>query len=352
MEKIDENEAGIGGFIEKYINRRYIAGGIPAFECRTAEEKVEHCRRVNGCYLGIDGIILTREKACHVYRGDVVCEQCLTYRKHKRRSNYIDRLSTVKDSALSYVKVTSKKELENLTRAVKRRGHEIMAIPTVSDEDGDYGKIVFIDGYFEHSGEFGQLKRINYHDAINVAASYAELFSAQNVSGKMGKRDMKEVGGSESGGRIVVNHRRITFDTIPSHYQNSLAYAIAIKQDISANQLNKDNLQAAVEEREVRLIDAYAAIGVKARLSDKVEEREYGWDDVEARWMNIAGGTAEFSGSTDALDKFTRELIQRIVSEYESALKEVDYNRIAIDSMRKTAEAMGITEEDLLSTLA
>lgn len=332
-------------FIENYTNRRYIGDGVPAFADRTKEEKVKYCRRVNGFYLGLDGVAFTREKPCHVFKGDVVCENCLRYRICKRASNYIDRLSAVKDSAISFSKVTSEKELENLTRAAKRRGYEVMALPISAD--GSYEKMVFVDGFFEHIGEFGQLRRINYNDAVEATSSFAPLFSDRKVSGKLGK--IAAVATAMIGETFVktvsVDHRIILFSgKNPSYYQNSLAYAMAIKSFGQDTVATENNIQQLVTSRENALMDAYKAIGLSPFFGRTVETKKYRVDEIADRWMYIDGGTSGVHGNLDALDRFTRELVQQITDEYSTAIDNIDFINIAKMSMAHVAERFNLDD--------
>lgn len=336
----------ISDFLNTHINRPYIASGVPAFEDRTKEEKVKHCRRINGFYLGLDGIMFTREKPCHVYKGDVVCENCLGYRKYKRSSDYVTRLESAKDSALSYTTVKSQKELGSLTRAARRRGCEIMAIPV--SETGDE-KIVFVDGYFDHSGDCGKLERINFKDAIDLATSHASLFSPKKVSGKLGKVTPGDAA-NEDGipfDFATVIHRIILFrKNNPSHYQNALAYALAIRSDDPAV-ATPDNIQELITRREDTVFGVYEKMKLSPFWGKSVEERKYRADEISGRWMRIGVNGVNTYGNLDSFDKFTRGLIERIVDGYSKAIKEIDYDAIALRSMDDIATELGIAPKDM-----
>lgn len=336
-------------FIENHVSRRYIGDGVPAFADRTKEERVKYCRRINGFYLGLDGIAFTREKPCHVFKGEVVCENCLRYRIYRRASGYIDRLSAVKDSALSFARVSSKKELENLSRAAKRRGYEVMALP-ISEGD-EYKKMVFVDGFFDHAGEFGQLKRINYNDAVEVTSSFAPLFSDKKVSGKLGKMAAVLTDIVSDVKTVLVDHRIILFNgKNPSYYQNSLAYAMAIKSLGQDTLATENNIQRLVTAREDVLMEAYKAIGLLPFFGKTVETKRYRVDEIADRWMYIDGGTAGVHGNLDALDSFTKELVQQITDEYSAAIENIDFIMIAQKSMKEVADRFNLDDTALVDS--
>lgn len=312
--------------LEEILNYRYLSDGIPAFECRTVEEKVKYCRRINGRYAGLGGIIISREKPCHVYRGDPSCQKCIDYRKYKRAESYAERLFSVSDSALSFVYVNDGKELDRLSRAARRRGLDILAIPISETE-----KVVFVNGIFEHNCGFGDLKAIGHIEAATIAKNSAGLMVSAKVSGNLGKSlsdEFSAIDDFDDDSFVHIKHRKIIFSgKNPSRYQDSAAYSQAMIT-LSNVVANRDNLQSLVVAREGRLLTAYEKMGLKPYFSGE-DTRKYKVSDIENLWSYIEVVGSRFHGNMDALDPVTRELVVKTIEAYNDKVDEIDSSDVS-----------------------
>lgn len=329
--------------LNEILNYRYLNDGVPAFECRTAEEKVKYCRRINGRYAGLGGIILSREKPCHVYKGDHPCQKCLDYRKHKRAESYAERLLSVSDSALSFVHVSDGNELDRLSRAARRRGLDILAIPISETE-----KVVFVNGIFEHNCGFGDLKAIGHKEAAMMARESAGLMVSAKVSGNLGKSPSDACSSDEPDDDLFVHiqHRKILFSgKNPSRYQDSAAYSQAMitPGNIAAN---KDNLQSLIVAREEKLLLAYEKMGLKPYFSGE-DTRKYKTHDIENLWSYIEVAGSRFHGNIDTLDSVTREIVTKTIEAYNDRVDEIDSSEVSEKAMADFANDHNLEPEEL-----
>lgn len=318
----------MSSFVEDLVEKRLLWDGIPAFENRTQEEKVKYCGRIIGRRWGLDGVVWINEHPCHQYTGEFICQKCLDRRENKRKYDYADRLTAVRDKDLSITTAHSDSDLVSIRVAAKRRGYEIMAIP-----NGDGTKTVFVDGHFEHKGEFGDLRRINYTEALKIVSAKAGLFSDKKVSGKLGKVDESDSGHDLEIRYISAEHRSVLFlGGQPSKYDDAQAYLLSITQ-IGRTFASEENIQGLIHNREEKLLDAYKYLGYTCFLSSATSQVKYRVDELNERWRFLDVGAYVY-GDEDALDSLTAAMLGEYIRTYNDRIDDIDYQEI----VKKSAE--------------